>query len=164
MLPTVVLAVDAARARLFRIDGSSPRGYANLVEVSSLARPEARIPESRRHSDSNPRSAIGGSGYTTFDDHRGEHEYEERRRFAKMIAIALADTAPARCTAVVCVTHSMYALLSEALERQCPKVMTEWHPHECTLLSSHELSVLLTEKELLPLQQGTIKGFGQHAR
>jgi Protein required for attachment to host cells len=147
--PTVVLAVDAARARLFRIDGTSPRGFASLVELVSLARPEARIPESQRYSDSNPHSAIGGRGHQTFDDHREEHEHEERRRFAKMIAAALIDTVPAKCRAVICVTHSMYAALKDAFERHCPNVDTTWHARECTLLSPHELSVMLTELHLL---------------
>lgn len=147
--PTVVLAVDAARARLFRIDGTSLRGLSDLVEVVALARPEARIPESQRYSSSNPRSAIGGRGYQTFDDHRGEHEHEERRRFAKIIAAALLDTFPANCRAVICVTHAMNAALKDALERYCPKVDVSWLVRESTLLSPHELSAMLTEQEQL---------------
>lgn len=143
--PTVVLAVDAARARIFRVDGESPRHLVTLVEVVSLTRPEARIPESQRYSDSNPRSAIGGRGYQTFDDHRGEHEQEERRRFAKMIALALIDTVSGRCRAFVCASHAMYAPLREAFERHAPKTDATWHARECTMSTPHELSLSLAE-------------------
>lgn len=151
-LPHVVLTVDAARARLFRIDGWTPRGLCNLVEVVALAHPEARVPGSQRHSDSNPRSVVHGSGYHTLDDHREEHEQEERRRFAKMVAVALSDAARPSSHVVVCVTHSMQSVLREALERHCPRVNPVWYPRECTLSTSHELSELLTDRGLLPQQ------------
>lgn len=148
--PTVVLAVDAARARLFRLDGTSPRDSSNLVEVLALTRPEARIPEARRYSDSNPRSAICGRGYQTYDDHREEHEHEERRRFAKMIALGVLDTVPSRCRAVICVTHAMVGPLKESLARHCPKLEASWYTRESTLLTPHELSVMLGEQDTLP--------------
>ncbi len=157
-LPQFVLTVDAARARLFRIDGSTPRGLCNLVEVVSLAHPEARVPESQRHSDSNPRSVVHGKGYQTLDDHREEHEHEERRRFAKMVAVALADAARPSSRAVVCVTHSMHAVIREALEKHCPKVFPEWYPRECTLSTPHELAEVLTENGLLPQQPSVDSG------
>ena len=116
--PTFVLTVDASTARVFQVDGESPRGLPSLTEVSSLVRPEARLPESQRYSDSMPRSTIGGGGYHTFDDHRHDHDVEERRRFAKHIAVTLADLVHAPSRVVVCVTHSMQSLLADDVVRE----------------------------------------------
>lgn len=154
--PIIVLTVDAARARLFRSEGHSLRGLANLRELLALAHPEARVPESQRHSDSNPRSAIRGGSYQTFDDHREDHEHEERRRFAKMIALAVSDEVRAPASGVVCVTHSMHSALQEALSRHCPKLSVTWYPRECTLATPHELAEVLTEKGLLPLSAAEV--------
>lgn len=159
--PAIVLTVDAARARLFRTEGYSLRGLANLHEVAALAHPEARVPESQRHSDSNPRSAVRGGGYQTFDDHREDHEHEERRRFAKMIAVAIYDAVRGPCAGIVCVTHSMHSALQEALSRHCPKLSVTWYPRECTLVTPHELAEVLTEKGLLPQGTADVQMMGQ---
>ncbi len=143
--PTFVLTVDASTARVFQVDGESPRGLPSLTEVSSLVRPEARLPESQRYSDSMPRSTIGGGGYHTFDDHRHDHDVEERRRFAKHIAVTLADLVHAPSRVVVCVTHSMQSLLADALSRNCRKVQPVWQTVEYTRLTPHELSQALAD-------------------
>ena len=71
----------------------------------------------------------------------------------QMIARELDDTVETPCHAVVCVTRSMHALLNEALDRYCANIIPTWYPHECTLLTPHELAALLTAKELLPEHQ-----------
>lgn len=154
--PTFVLTVDAARARIFRIEGDSPRGVPQLVEAASLVHPEARVPESERYSDSNPRSGMGGGGYHTFDDHRRDHELEERRRFAKHIAASLDDLVQLPCRVVACSTHTMHSVLEEAMKRGCKKAQIVWHTAEHTRLTPHELAVALVE--LGHLERGGANG------
>lgn len=149
--PKFILTVDAARARIFMLDGSSPRGLANLTEVNALANPDARLSEAERHSDSNPNGHRGSNGsFHTYDDHRNNHAQEERKRFAKSIASSLAPLANEPSTALICVTHSMYTLLNEAISRQCPQIIPDVHTLECTLLKPHDLTAMLTDKGLLP--------------
>lgn len=147
-IPTFVLTVDSACARLFRVDGESFRNNLPLVEETTLARPEARLPIAERCSDSTPTggSGGGGAGYHTLDDHRNEHEQEERRRFAKQIALTVSDATQAPSRVAVCVTHSMQALLTEAMERHCRKAQTTWQTVEYTRMTPHELSKALTER------------------
>lgn len=149
--PTFVLTVDAARARIFKVDGGSAPRTATLTEVQTLVNPEARVPEGQRHTDSNPTGARGpNGGYQTYDDHRGQHAEEERKRFAKSVADAFSALMVTPSNALVCVTHSMYALLNEAISRHCPKVTSNFHALECTLLKPHDLAAMLTDKGLLP--------------
>ncbi len=111
----------------FKVDGASPRNHTTLTELQALVNPEARVPEAQRHSDSNPTGGMGANGgYQTFDDHRAQHAQEERKRFAKSIAAAFSPLLITPSNALVCVTHSMYALLSEAIDRHCPKVMSSF--------------------------------------
>jgi hypothetical protein len=141
--PTFVIAVDSARARLYRVEELETRGTPLLVEVSSLVHPEARIPQSQRFSDSNPNSFSAGSHRHTFDDHRDAHEDEDRRRFAKQIATTLNDVAQLPCETIVCSTHAMRSSLAEALERSCRRAHVTLHTAEYTQLSPHELSETL---------------------
>lgn len=147
-IPTFVLTVDAASARLFRVEGESLRNNPPLAEVTSLTRPEARMPIADRFSDSTPTGGVGGggAGYHTFDDNRQDHEQEDRRRFAKQIAMALSDAAQSSGQVVICVTHSMQSLLAEALERHCRKLQPTWQTVEYTRLTPHELSKALSER------------------
>jgi Protein required for attachment to host cells len=148
--PEFVMTVDAARARIFKIDGKSPRGLATLNEVASVVNPEARIQEAQRHSDSSPTGSMGANGsYQTYDDHRANHAQEERKRFAKLIASTLSPLATTPSNAVVCVTHSMQALLNDAMSRHCPQVTPTLRTIECTLLKPHDLTAMLTDKGLL---------------
>jgi Protein required for attachment to host cells len=146
-IPTYVLTVDSASARLFHRDGETPRGLPMLDEVTNLARPEARLPEGQRFSDSTPVSGVGGGGggYHTYDDHRHNHDLEERRRFAKQIALTLADVVHTPSHVVVCVTHAMQSMLADALSRHCRKVESSWQTVEYTRLTPHELSKALAD-------------------
>lgn len=147
---TFVLTVDAARARIFKVEGASPRGLPQLAELSSLVNPDARVPDAQRFTDSNPTGSMGPNGtYHSYDDHRSGHTREERKRFAKTIASTFASLVTPPTNAVVCVPHSMHALLSEALERHCTNVNSTLHTLECTMLKPHDLTAMLTDKGLL---------------
>jgi protein required for attachment to host cells len=122
----LILVIDSARARLFRVaQTSSPRAPVVLREVESLVHPEARVKEGERHPGSFPAGVHpgkGGSGHT-LDDHRGAHETEERRRFARQVAQAVARTVKdGSCNPVIAMaTHPMHALLAAELERELPR-------------------------------------------
>jgi hypothetical protein len=148
--PTLVLTVDAARARIFQIEGATPRGLPALTELSSLVNPDARVPEEQLYSDSNPTGAPSGSGgYHGYDDHRASHAVEERKRFAKLIATTLAPLVNVPAHALVCVTHSMHSLLNEALARYAPHLTATCKNIECTMMKPHDLTAMLTDKGLL---------------
>ena len=125
-LNALILVIDSARARFFRVEQtSSPRAPVVLREVESLVHPEARVKEGERHPGSFPagvRPGKAGSGHA-LDDHRGAHEVEERRRFARQVAQAVARTVKAgSCNPlIVMATHPMYALLGAELEREVPR-------------------------------------------
>lgn len=143
---TFVLTVDSATARIFNREGESSRGLPTLTEVSKLTRPEARLTETQRFSDSNPVGGAGGGGggYHTFDDHRHEHELEDRRRFAQEIAQKLNELVTTPTEVIVCVTHAMQSSLSDALNRHARNAHPVWQTVEYTRLTPHELSKALT--------------------
>jgi protein required for attachment to host cells len=122
----LILVVDSARARLFRVEQrSAPRAPVALSEVESLVHPEARVKEGERHPGSFPagvRPGKGGSGHA-LDDHRGAHETEERRRFARQVAQTVARTVKeGSCNPVIVMaTHAMHALLAAEFERELPR-------------------------------------------
>jgi hypothetical protein len=143
--PTFVLTADSARARMFRVDAESSTRVPELIEVSNLIHPEARVAEGRRYSDSmtlGGRSVAKGS-YHGYDDHREEHEIEERRRFAKQVALTLEDLAQSPCHVVGCSSHTMHRHLADAVERSCRKAHVEWHMAEYTQLSPDQLAETL---------------------
>ena len=122
----LILVIDSARARLFRVEQTSaPRAPVALREVESLVHPEARVKEGERHPGSfaaGVRPGKGGSGHA-LDDHRGAHEGEERRRFARQVAQAVSRTVKeGSCNPVIVMaTHAMHALLGAELEREVPR-------------------------------------------
>ncbi len=145
--PIFVLTADSARARMFRVDAESSTWVPELIEVSNLIHPEARIVEGQRYSDS---MTLGGrsaakTNYHTYDDNREEHEIEERRRFAKQVALTLEDLAESACHVVGCSSHTMHQHLADAVERSCRKAHVEWHMAEYTQLSPHQLAEALVE-------------------
>ena len=125
-LNTLVVVADSARARLFRMQRTTaPRAPIQLLEAESLVHPESRVKEGERHSGSFPagvRSGKVGQGHT-LDDHRGAHEAEERRRFAKAIAQSVSRSVKANAhnPVIAVATYAMHALLSSELERDLPK-------------------------------------------
>ena len=117
----LIVVADAARARLFRVvETDAPRAPIALREIESLVHPEARVKEGERHSGSFPGS--GAQGHTP-DAHRGAHETEERRRFSKTLARAVAGSVKEHSSksVIVLATHSLHAVLAGELERELPK-------------------------------------------
>jgi protein required for attachment to host cells len=85
---TVVVA-DALRARFFALkDAAHPEleSGPKLVEAGCLMNPEKAQTETRRRGtplSGGTRASSGG--YYAFDDHRGKHELDEMRRFARIV-------------------------------------------------------------------------------
>lgn len=123
---TLVVVADSARARLFRIaTTTAPRAPFVLRETESLVHPEARIKEGDRHtgSVSVAHSGKGGQGGHSLNDHRGAHEAEERRRFAKAVCHSVARSVMGHDHPAVLVlaTHALHSLLHGELGRELPK-------------------------------------------
>jgi protein required for attachment to host cells len=125
-LNALIVVADSARARLFRMERTdAPRAPIALREAESLVHPEARVKEGERHSGSFPaavRPGKGGQGHR-LDDHRGAHEAEERRRFAKAIAQTVARSVKQHSNnpVIVVATHALHAVLGAELQRDLPK-------------------------------------------
>jgi len=123
---SLIVVADSARGRLFRmVETNAPRAPIALRETESLVHPEARVKEGERHSGSFPagvRPGKGGQGHT-LDDHRGAHEAEERRRFAKSLARAVAGSVGQHPSnpVIVVATHALHALLASELARELPR-------------------------------------------
>jgi hypothetical protein len=125
---TLVVVADSSRARLFRIAATdAPRAPFVLRETESLVHPEARIKEGDRHTGSFPAAHSGkaGQGGHTLDDHRGAHEAEERRRFAKAVCHSVARSVMEHDHPAVLAlsTHAVHSLLAGELERELPKTV-----------------------------------------
>jgi hypothetical protein len=150
----LIVVADAARARLLRVvETSGPRAPVALQEVEALVHPEARIKEVDRHAGSFPagvRSGKGGSAHT-LNDHRAEHEIEERRRFCKLVSHAVAHQARehAHNPVIVVATHAVHAFLVGALEQDLPKeILLRSELGEFTQLTPVELLEELQERGL----------------
>jgi hypothetical protein len=124
-LNALIVVADAARARLFRLEETgAPRAPVALREAESLVHPEARIKESDRYGDSAPAASRAGTGPgRTVDDHRGARDAEERRRFARQIAQAVARSVRehSQNPVITVATHAVYPALAEELGRELPK-------------------------------------------
>jgi hypothetical protein len=122
---SLIVVADCARARFFEIvKTDAPRAPFALLELESLVHPEARIKEGDRYSSSPAASHSGKAAQShIMDDHRGAHEDEERRRFAKAVSHSVARSVKARAhNAVITVsTHALHSLLKRELERELPK-------------------------------------------
>src|SRR5690606_18414694 len=118
--------------------------------------PLARVPEHERYQDSFTRGGnVGGSpGQThTFDDHREEHDEDEKRRFAEEIAAAVTGLVAGRAVPryVVCTSHPMAAHLRRAWERsEVAAAACDWVTAEVSGRSASELHAYLAERQLVP--------------
>jgi hypothetical protein len=143
-LNALIVVADSARARLFRIvKTEAPRAPVALRELESLVHPEARIKESSRYTDSAPAASRTGKGPGhTMDDHRGARDAEERRRFARQIAQAVARSVRAysQNPVITVASHAMHAGLTAELASELPKeVYVRSEIGELTELSPSEL-------------------------
>jgi broad specificity phosphatase PhoE len=124
-LNALIVVADAARARLFRLEETgAPRAPISLREAESLVHPEARIKEGELYSDSAPATSRAGKGPgRTVDDHRHARDAEERRRFARRIARAVASLVRehAQNPVLLVATHAVHPALTDELGRELPK-------------------------------------------
>ena len=151
-LNSLIVVADAARARIFRtVPGRSPRHAVELVELDTLVRPEARLRESERYSGSFPagvRAGKVGSSHA-LNDHRSEHDAEDRRRFVRQLAVATAQHVRecAISRVIVVATHVVHAPLGDELGRTiAPEVYVRREVGELTELSPNELLEALEER------------------
>jgi hypothetical protein len=141
---SLIIVADAARARIFRIvEGHSARAPVELQEIQSLVHPEARVKENERYAGSFAAGVRAGKVGQTYalDDHRGAHDLEERRRFARQVAVRSAQLVRELSgnPVIVVATHAVHSLLSSALLAELPREVhlrselgefTERPPHE----------------------------------
>jgi protein required for attachment to host cells len=148
---TLVLVADAARARIFRSLPDESHKF-TLRELEVLVHPIARVPERQRYSAASSFAGNAGSGHT-FGEQRENNDLEERRRFAKTVAVAVERIASEHLVKhlLVVATHSMQALLLHDLERtQARKLDLVRCTAEMSELSPQELRAALVERNLLP--------------
>jgi protein required for attachment to host cells len=123
---TLIVVADSARARLFQIETTDhPRAPVRLREMESLVHPDARSKEGDHYAGSFP-AAVGnsatGQGHT-LNDHRGAHEAENLRRFARDVAQSVARVVKEQASVPVLVvaTHALHAVLGSELVRALPR-------------------------------------------
>jgi hypothetical protein len=130
-LNTLVVVADAARARFFHLVATEgPRAPVVLREAQCLVHADGRLKDAERYTGSAPtatrstgaRTGNGAGPRHTVDDHRNAHDAEDRRRFAKTIAQSVARSVQSSGAPVVVVaSHSLYAFLTNELDRELPK-------------------------------------------
>jgi hypothetical protein len=152
-----IAVADALRARLFTLDDvefpeleSGPR----LVEQACLTNPDKELPERKMFTgDRRGRNRAPSGASYSYDDHRGRHELDFARRFARKVvqeSLRLTRSSKARCL-VLAADRRMLGLLRgemgarsrNGLEiRECDKEMTKLAP-----ATIHER---LAKQKLLP--------------
>jgi protein required for attachment to host cells len=152
---TLVVVVDAARARLFQLAASTaPRAPVELRETESVVNPEARIKQSERYNGSHAmgtrtgRSGRGGQEHVV-GDHRAQHDAEDLRRFAKLVAESVARSARenVKNPVLLVATHPMHAVVKSELERELPReVYLRSQVGELTDLGGPQLLEALQER------------------
>lgn len=151
-LNTLVIAADAARARIFRtVPGRNPRAAIELVELDGLVHPEARLRESERYAGSFPSGVRPGKSGSShgLDDNRSAHDGEDLRRFVRQIAELAAQRLQEidGNRVIVTATHALHAMLSSELERGLPReAYVRREIGEFTALSPSDLLNALEER------------------
>jgi protein required for attachment to host cells len=89
MARTCIIVADHARARFITLEvpqDASVEGGPRLVEHRDLVNPEADIPDRALFSDRNGSAHASPTGAAhALDDHRGEHQRETERRYARRL-------------------------------------------------------------------------------
>jgi hypothetical protein len=119
----LVLALDAARARLFWLEPSDrPAARLELHEDDqTLVNPEGRLRPGERYTDSFSGGVRAPSGrHLGYDDHQNQNDLEQRMRFAREVANAVERIVRARGVdrLVVAASHAEHAAIVAELERK----------------------------------------------
>ncbi|MDH5302063.1 MAG: host attachment protein [Gammaproteobacteria bacterium] len=155
-----LLVADEARARIFAVRGDNVTGYC-LIEMNSLANPEARLADRDLWSETQPGgTASSRSGKLhSYDDHRERQRAEHERAFAKRAA-SVAVQACAEENAyelLVVASKPMLGVLREALDDLCPSFLTRQDvAKNLTKLSSAEIVEHLLADGLIGKQAGRL--------
>lgn len=151
-----VVVANASRARFFAFE--EPRvpevESARLVECSDLIDPEATLPGRDAWSDTRGGANAGPAGSLPhrYDDHRGAHEQERGRRFARRIATAAFDMMRQRdgkCLVVVA-ANRMLGHLRPELETPSGGIEVREAAKDLTGLAPREILGHLVVAGLLP--------------
>jgi hypothetical protein len=149
----IVLVADAAIARAFSITKPEPPATAlQIEEEEGLIRPEGRIKEGDRFSDSMPtgnRTRFGNAH--SYSDHRDSSDLEHKS-FARQIAGRIGAEVAARQPRqiIIAVSNSLQALLEQAVAKDpATSQRVQWLKGEFTGLTPAQLQKELVERRLL---------------
>lgn len=147
-----VVVADGARARFFCLeDTPSPETESgpNLTEIKGLINPEKEAKETDLWSDSKSGgNRTNGHGMHAYDDHRGRHEEENDRRFARSIAEAAMQMAK---------KHKAGGLVLVAQKRTLGYLRNEIDSLRSNGMQVHELAKDLSKLPPLELQEHLAK-------
>jgi hypothetical protein len=149
---TLVVAVDASRARIFRVQREpDERHPIRLLEIQSVVHPEARTKQTERYGSGSPFRSKSGPGHAnTFDDHRQAHDRENLKRFAQEIVTAMKTQGGESAHLIITTTHHMHQLLESEVQRLGKrKFPPSWLIAERTMWSPHDLCDDLVQRDLL---------------
>lgn len=152
----LVAVVDGTRCRIFGLEQvDAPRSPWVLEEIEDVVWPEGRLRQSERYSGAAPEGVRAGhSGPShTFDDHRGAHDLQDRRRFVERVAQAIRNQASERRRqrCIVVASHSVASILRDKLETRTNSTPHfDWVTAELTPLSPRELLHDLSRRGLIP--------------
>ena len=155
----VVVVADGAKARFFTLEEAPVgEGGPNLVEHDDLVNPEGDAAGKDLYSEakSGRNEAPGGGGAHGYDDHRGGHEGEIERRFAKLVMEASAGALKQhQCKRLVLVAEKrMLGHLRAAMDAlSATGARVEEVAKDLTKLSVSELHAYLAKEGILPERQ-----------
>lgn len=152
----VVVVADGARARIFTLwepDLPDIQGGPELREDEDLVNPEAELAQRERFSDVGGYHHTGRGASHGYDDHRGQHEADVDRRFARRVAERAANFAmearASRC--VVAAKAKMLGMLRREIgSRVGPEVNIDECARNLSKLPPGEIHAHLADMGLLP--------------
>ena len=157
-----VVAVDAARARFFRLENADVPEFEsgpNLVEDGALTNPESEMAGRDVFTDSKTGMARPGGARApvSYDDHRAQHLVEFDRRFARKIgreSLKRAKRSGARCV-VLASTPEMLGHLRPVLEDITRSgIELREFARDVSKLPALEVQQRLAAQELIPPRKG----------
>jgi protein required for attachment to host cells len=168
-----IIVADGARARFMTLEvpaDTAIDGGARLVERDDLVNPEADVPDRELYSDRSGRGHASKNGAAhALDDHRGQHQHERERRYARRL-VEQADSFVSRQQASRLVLVTEPRLLGAFRAQNDSRVLAALDVVEISENLSrrtlHEIQSILASKGLMPAAKapevGVFRPRGQH--